>query len=153
MADPESSTGPAAPAPQAVTYCAICSYPPEYCEFGESLTRCKAWLEKTHPDLHAKLWSDEAISQNLAALSTKQAEDLEKEAVKKEKKAEAKAEKEKAQKAVSMRSMDVGTFGGNAQPAQTASCDAQILRCAKGLQSYSSNRPAGAYSVRFDALP
>jgi hypothetical protein len=36
----------------------VCSYPPEYCEFGSHLTRCKEWLESTHPDLFVKYWSD-----------------------------------------------------------------------------------------------
>lgn len=92
---------PEAPAPKEVLYCQICTFPPEYCEFGSSVSKCRQWLESAHPDVYKKIWSEEAINANLAKMTTKQAEDLEKEAVKKERKAEAKAEKEKAQKASS----------------------------------------------------
>jgi hypothetical protein len=47
------------------------------------------------------IWGQKAITQKMSNLTTKQAEDLEKESVKKEKKAEAKAEKEKKVLAVS----------------------------------------------------
>jgi density-regulated protein len=53
-----------------VIYCAICTFPPEvsspllytstnheYCEFGGSLTKCKAWLNSEHPSLFNKLYS------------------------------------------------------------------------------------------------
>ncbi len=93
--------GPQAPAPQEVLYCQICTFPPEYCEFGSHVSKCRTWLESAHPDVYSKVWSAEALNANLAAMTTKQAEDLEKEAAKKERKAEAKAEKEKAQKAAS----------------------------------------------------
>lgn len=96
-----SEAGPSSvPAPREVTYCAICTFPPEYCEFGPSASKCRTWLEQNNAQLYARIWSEEAINSNLAAMTTKQAEDLEKEAAKKERKAEAKAEKEKAQKAV-----------------------------------------------------
>ena len=36
----------------------VCSYPPEYCEFGEHLTRCKEWLQEAHPNLYEKYYSD-----------------------------------------------------------------------------------------------
>ncbi|RPA82685.1 eIF1-like protein [Ascobolus immersus RN42] len=44
--------------PQAknVLYCAVCSFPPEYCEFGPSSTKCKEWLQKSHPELYSKIW-------------------------------------------------------------------------------------------------
>ncbi|EPQ31031.1 uncharacterized protein PFL1_01220 [Pseudozyma flocculosa PF-1] len=98
-----SDAGPsvAPPAPRSVVYCSICTFPPEYCEFGPSSSKCRAWLQEAHPQLYARIWSEEAITSNLAALTTKQAEDLEKEAAKKEKKSEAKAEKEKKEKAAS----------------------------------------------------
>ncbi|KAI9620986.1 hypothetical protein KEM48_007915 [Puccinia striiformis f. sp. tritici PST-130] len=27
-----------------LTYCQICSFPPEYCEYGTSISKCKKWL-------------------------------------------------------------------------------------------------------------
>ncbi|KAN0065897.1 Translation machinery-associated protein 22 [Thecaphora frezii] len=97
-----SDAGPSTPPPAArtVVYCSICTFPPEYCEFGPSASKCRTWLESAQPQLYARIWSEEAITSNLAALTTKQAEDLEKEAAKKEKKSEAKAEKEKKEKAL-----------------------------------------------------
>ncbi|KDN52164.1 eIF1-like protein [Tilletiaria anomala UBC 951] len=89
---------PTAPVPLQLVYCQVCTFPPEYCEFGSSVSKCRTWLEKAHPEMYAKVWSDEAITANLANMTAKQADDLEKEAAKKERKAEAKAEKEKAQK-------------------------------------------------------
>lgn len=99
MSDTEAPTGdveagPSAPAPLKPVYCAICTFPPEYCEFSSSSTKCRAWLSSSHPELAAKIYSDEALTQKLASLTTKQADDLEKEAAKKEKRAEAKAEKD-----------------------------------------------------------
>lgn len=77
------------------------AFPPEYCEFSSSTSRCKTWLESAHPDLFTQIWSEEALTQKMSNLTAKQAEDLEKDAAKKEKKAEAKAEKEKRTLAVS----------------------------------------------------
>lgn len=51
--------------------------------------------------MFSRIWSEEALTQKMTNLTAKQAEDLEKDAVKKEKKAEAKAEKEKKVLAVS----------------------------------------------------
>lgn len=36
----------------------MCGFPPEYCEFGSSITRCKTWLEETHPDVYPKYYSE-----------------------------------------------------------------------------------------------
>ena len=71
------------------------AFPPEYCEFASSTSKCKQWLADAHPDLFKQLYSEEALTQKMANLTAKQAEDLEKDAAKKEKKAEAKAEKER----------------------------------------------------------
>ncbi|PWZ03774.1 eIF1-like protein [Testicularia cyperi] len=105
MADVETQNeaGPSVPGPQAreVVYCAVCTFPPEYCEFGPSPSKCRTWLQEAHPQLYSSIWSEEAISSNLANLTTKQAEDLQKEAEKKERKTVAKAEREKAQMAAS----------------------------------------------------
>lgn len=82
-------------------YCEICTFPYEYCEYGSSLSRCKANLEAKDPALFAKLYSDEALEDKLKSLTTEQAESLERESAKKERKAQAKAEKERAQLAAS----------------------------------------------------
>ena len=78
---PESPDAPSVPQPVQVLYCAgksnplisptywssteqnhqsVCSYPPEYCEFGEHLTRCKEWLKDSHPDLYDTYYSEGA---------------------------------------------------------------------------------------------
>ncbi|RKP37658.1 translation initiation factor SUI1 [Dimargaris cristalligena] len=44
-------------APKNVVYCGVCTFPPEYCEFGASLPRCQKWLEANHPDLFTALYS------------------------------------------------------------------------------------------------
>lgn len=36
----------------------VCTFPPEYCEFGSHLTRCKAWLQQERPDLFDRYYSD-----------------------------------------------------------------------------------------------
>jgi hypothetical protein len=36
----------------------VCGLPPEYCEFGSHLTKCKAWLEEEHPDLFEKYYGE-----------------------------------------------------------------------------------------------
>ncbi|KIK98998.1 hypothetical protein PAXRUDRAFT_605052 [Paxillus rubicundulus Ve08.2h10] len=41
-----------------IAFFTVCTFPPEYCEFGSSLTRCKEWLHETHPQLHEKYYSD-----------------------------------------------------------------------------------------------
>ena len=84
-----------------VQYCPICTFPYEYCEFGPSSSKCRSNLEATNAELYAKLYSEEAISDKLKALSTEQAESLERESAKRERKTAAKAEKERAQLAAS----------------------------------------------------
>ena len=51
----------------------VCTYPIEYCEFGSRFTKCKEWLEKTHPDLYPKYYSegeclDPALSHSVPTL-------------------------------------------------------------------------------------
>ncbi|KZT34699.1 density-regulated protein DRP1 [Sistotremastrum suecicum HHB10207 ss-3] len=76
----------------------VCSFPPEFCEFGSSLTRCKAWLHEEHPDLFDKYYSEDALVEKTALLSTEAATKLEKDTAKKEAKAEAKARAEEERK-------------------------------------------------------
>jgi len=37
---------------------AVCTLPPEYCEFGSHLTKCKAWLQEAHPELYEQYYSE-----------------------------------------------------------------------------------------------
>ncbi|XP_077211277.1 translation machinery-associated protein 22-like isoform X2 [Tasmannia lanceolata] len=43
------------PQPVRVLYCPICSFPPEYCEFGPDFEKCKPWLIQNTPDLYPNL--------------------------------------------------------------------------------------------------
>lgn len=40
-----------APPPKEILYCPHCTFPPEYCSFGSSASKCRAWLVSEHPDL------------------------------------------------------------------------------------------------------
>ncbi|KAF3051594.1 Translation machinery-associated protein 22 [Didymella keratinophila] len=82
--------------PVKVTYCGVCTLPPEYCEFGGTTKKCEEWLEDKHPDMHAKLYSQEALAQNLSTLSVEAQKRAEKDAAKKATKA-ASAEKREAE--------------------------------------------------------
>jgi len=73
-------------------YCGVCTFPVEYCEFGSHLTKCKEWLQKEHPDLYDRYYSEEALQAKLGTLSLEAQSKLEKETAKKEAKAEAKAD-------------------------------------------------------------
>lgn len=44
-----------------VIYCDICSIPPEYCMYGPSAAKCKAWLAETHPDMYSRIYRDEGL--------------------------------------------------------------------------------------------
>ncbi|KAG1807340.1 translation initiation factor SUI1 [Suillus subaureus] len=83
---------PQAVRPIEVLYCQICTFPPEYCEFGSSLTRCKEWLQGARPQLFEKYYSDEALQSKIGTLSLEAQAKLEKDTAKKEAKAEAKAD-------------------------------------------------------------
>ncbi|KAF2270683.1 density-regulated protein DRP1 [Lojkania enalia] len=85
--------------PKKVIYCGICSLPPEYCEFGGTVKKCEEWLQQNHPSMHEKLYSQEAIEQNLSTLSLEAQKRAEKDAQKKAAKAasaEAKAQEQRA---------------------------------------------------------
>ncbi|KAF5380828.1 hypothetical protein D9615_003940 [Tricholomella constricta] len=91
----EQSEGPPPPdpvPPVQLLYCSVCSFPPEYCEFGSSLTRCKEWLKENHPDLFDKYYSDDALTSKVGTLSLEAQAKLEEDTAKKEAKAVAKAD-------------------------------------------------------------
>ncbi|KAH0348346.1 density-regulated protein DRP1, partial [Aureobasidium melanogenum] len=75
--------------PKQIVYCGVCSLPPEYCEFGGTTKKCEEWLESKHPELHNKLYSEDAVAANLSTLSVDAQKRAEKDAKKKEAKASA----------------------------------------------------------------
>ncbi|KAF4547625.1 Translation initiation factor SUI1 [Elsinoe fawcettii] len=75
--------------PRQVTYCGVCTLPPEYCEFGGTTKKCEDWLKSKDPGLHSKLYSADTIASNLSALSVDAQKRAEKDAQKKAAKAEA----------------------------------------------------------------
>lgn len=77
----------------------VCTWPVEYCEFNTSLTRCKEWLESTHPDEFARYYSIDALKDKVGTLSIEAQEKLEKDTAKKERKAEKKKEDEEKKRA------------------------------------------------------
>ncbi|CAE6504819.1 unnamed protein product [Rhizoctonia solani] len=95
-----SEQTPQAVQPVHVLYCSICSFPPEYCEFGSSVTKCKAWLQEAHPDLFDKYYSEDALQQKAGALSLEAQAKLDKKAADLEAKADVKAEADLKKKKV-----------------------------------------------------
>ncbi|KAL3456676.1 translation initiation factor SUI1 [Aspergillus heterothallicus] len=72
-----------------LTYCGVCTLPPEYCEFGGTAKKCQDWLKDNHPDLYQRLYSEDTINNNLSTLSVSVQERAAKDAAKKEAKAAA----------------------------------------------------------------
>ncbi|KAJ2697442.1 Translation machinery-associated protein 22 [Coemansia sp. IMI 203386] len=67
-----------------IIYCGVCTLPPEYCEFSASRKKCEQWLLQTYPVEHARLYSDQAITEKMA-MTTLSDEKVAKEAAKMEK--------------------------------------------------------------------
>lgn len=80
--------------PKQVVYCGVCSFPPEYCEFGVSFKRCKEWLAANSTELFDKLYSDEAMANATSTLSLEKEEKIHKDLEKKQAREEAKQERE-----------------------------------------------------------
>jgi hypothetical protein len=101
----------------------VCSFPPEYCEFGSHFTRCKEWLLAKYPKLYEKYYSEgakffspdqpnreltrseDALQEKLGTLSIEGQKKLEQDTAKKEAKAEAKADAELKKKKVAFLSV------------------------------------------------
>ena len=94
-------------------YCAVCSLPTEYCEFGTSVSKCRSWLEEEDKAEYGRLWGEGtsrspdarsspigSLAARMGTLSVEKQEKLEADAVKAEKKAEKKAEAEAKKKDV-----------------------------------------------------
>lgn len=84
--------------PKEVLYCGICSFPPEYCEFGLSFNRCKQWLNENHQELFNQLYSEEALANATSTLSLEKEKAISDDLAKKQQKEEAKRERELAKK-------------------------------------------------------
>ncbi|TGZ77400.1 eIF1-like protein [Ascodesmis nigricans] len=56
-----SADAPTESQAKSITYCGVCSFPPEYCEFGTSAAKCRDWLQKNHPELVAAVYNPGAI--------------------------------------------------------------------------------------------
>ncbi|WYZ42947.1 hypothetical protein EsH8_VI_000646 [Colletotrichum jinshuiense] len=95
MADNDKSEISGEPQSRHVTYCGVCTLPPEYCEYGGTVKKCQDWLEKHHPDLYGRIWSPEVLEAATASLSV----DAQKRAAKDAQKKAAKAEAAEAKQA------------------------------------------------------
>lgn len=80
--------------PKQVMYCGICTFPPEFCEFGLSFARCKSWLQENNVELFNQLYSDEALANATSTLSIEKEEKISKDLQKKQQKEEARVERE-----------------------------------------------------------
>lgn len=95
-----SVAGPSKPVE--VNYCAVCTLPTEYCEFGPSFSKCKTTLEANDKEEFDRLWGEGSLATRMGTLSVEKQEKLEADAAKAERKAEKKAELEAAKKQVSV---------------------------------------------------
>ncbi|KAF9516791.1 hypothetical protein BS47DRAFT_1371587 [Hydnum rufescens UP504] len=103
---PVSAIPAPAPAPLNVVYCGVCTFPPEYCEFGSHMTRCKAWLGENHSDLYVRYYSQDALTSKVGTLSLEAQTKLEKDTAKKEAKADAKADAEAKKRQVTIKRIE-----------------------------------------------
>ncbi|WVF68810.1 translation machinery-associated protein 22 [Kwoniella sp. CBS 6097] len=93
-----SATAGPSTKPLAPHYCAVCSLPTEYCEFGPSFSKCKTWLEGEDKDEYERLWGEGNLAARIGTLSVEKQEKIEQDAAKAEKKAAKKAEAEAKKK-------------------------------------------------------
>ncbi|POR31311.1 Translation machinery-associated protein 22 [Tolypocladium paradoxum] len=57
MADTGQPDVPAEPQGRHVTYCGVCTLPPEYCEYGGTVKKCQEWLQKNNREMYDRIWS------------------------------------------------------------------------------------------------
>ncbi|KAJ8103730.1 translation initiation factor SUI1 [Lipomyces tetrasporus] len=84
-----------------VIYCGVCTFPPEYCEFGGTLQKCKDWLKDEHPSVFEQLYSEDALAKAAEGLSLEKQEKIEREIQKLQAKEANRAEKELQKKLAS----------------------------------------------------
>ncbi|OAQ96031.1 hypothetical protein LLEC1_01549 [Akanthomyces lecanii] len=97
MADTEQGDAPLEPQARIVTYCGVCTLPPEYCEYGGTVKKCQDWLQSNQKQMYDRIWSAEALEAATASLSVEAQKRAAKDAQKKTAKAEA-AEAKQADK-------------------------------------------------------
>ncbi|KAI0197772.1 translation initiation factor SUI1 [Astrocystis sublimbata] len=97
MADTEQPEVPSEPQSRHVTYCGVCTLPPEFCEYGGTVKKCQDWLQKKEPSMYEQIWSPEALAAATASLSVEAQKRATKDAQKKAAQAE-KAEQKQADK-------------------------------------------------------
>ncbi|KAK8150939.1 Translation machinery-associated protein 22 [Beauveria asiatica] len=97
MADTEQGDVSAEPQARIVTYCGVCTLPPEYCEYGGTVKKCQDWLQSNQKEMYSRIWSAEALEAATASLSVEAQKRAAKDAQKKTAKAEA-AEAKQADK-------------------------------------------------------
>ncbi|KAI8052313.1 translation initiation factor SUI1 [Syncephalis plumigaleata] len=56
---------------QEVVYCEVCTLPPEYCEFGSTLTKCQQWLKDHHEDLFERIYGDAQVDTSASTSAEK----------------------------------------------------------------------------------
>ncbi|KAK7969820.1 Translation machinery-associated protein 22 [Apiospora saccharicola] len=108
MADTETADAPSEPQGRHVTYCGVCTLPPEYCEYGGTAKKCQDWLQKAHPSMYEQIWSPalEAATANLSvAAQERAAKDAKKKAAQAEK-AEQKEADKKANSVVTIKRVE-----------------------------------------------
>ncbi|KAG5518516.1 hypothetical protein PMAC_002912 [Pneumocystis sp. 'macacae'] len=76
-----------------VLYCGVCSFPPEYCEYGNSSKKCMKWLEKNYIDFYNKLYSEEIMLIKQENMTLEEKMKMEEDIRKKNAKEDAKDEK------------------------------------------------------------
>lgn len=54
-------------APKQITYCGVCTWPLEFCEFGISLPRCQSWLASKHPELFSTVYPNTPNPESVSA--------------------------------------------------------------------------------------
>ena len=59
--------------PVRVLYCAVCSMPPEYCEYGTCYDRCLPWIQENCPEI---LGAD-ALAESIGKVGINQGEEEE----------------------------------------------------------------------------
>ncbi|ATY63436.1 Density-regulated protein DRP1 [Cordyceps militaris CM01] len=97
MADTEQGDALLEPQARVVTYCGVCTLPPEYCEYGGTVKKCQDWLQTNQKAMYDRIWSAEALEAATASLSVEAQKRAAKDAQKKTAKAEA-AEAKQADK-------------------------------------------------------
>ncbi|KAG4300679.1 hypothetical protein PCK1_003108 [Pneumocystis canis] len=74
-----------------VIYCGVCSFPPEYCEYGGSINKCMKWLKENHLEMYNQFYSKvETISIDQKNLTIEEIEENEKKQTKEDLKNEKK---------------------------------------------------------------